>query len=300
MLFKNTNLMGLCIYGSAFFVGVFGFSTTISCHTGWHTAWIITPVFIAGIGLSLLLAKAMGQKIRNTSEELRKSNELYAKTNQELERFAYIASHDLKAPLRSIDNLAKWVIEDTKGILPPDAQEKLDLLRGRISRMEILLSDILAYSRAGRIVDDEIQVDAGELVNTVIQSHVPDSFKVTIIDPMPTFLSPRTPLEQIFGNILSNAVKHHDCDSGSIIIRALDKGDFYEFIISDDGPGIPPEFHEHVFEMFQTLQSKDHAEGSGMGMAIIKKLVEYRNCRVWIESYEGKRGTAIHFLWPKK
>lgn len=222
------------------------------------------------------------------------------RSNLELERFAYVASHDLKAPLRSIDNLAKWVVEDTKGVLPPDAQEKLGLLRGRVARLEVLLDDILAYSRAGRIVDDPVEIDTRRLVESIAQTHMRDSFKVTIIDPMPVLFSPKTPLEQVFGNLISNASKHHDRASGTITVSARDKGDSYEFIVSDDGPGIPPEFHERVFEMFQTLQPRDKVDGSGMGMAIIKKLVEWRGGRVWIESVQGVRGTAIHFLWPKK
>jgi len=222
------------------------------------------------------------------------------RSNEELQRFAYVASHDLKAPLRSIDNLAKWVLEDTAEALPVDAQEKLTLLRGRVARLEALLEDILAYSRAGRIVDEAVQVNVNELVTGLIQSHVPEKFKVEIADTLPTLISPRTPLEQIFGNILTNAVKHHDKGAGSIKIDAKDRGHMIEFSVADDGPGIPPQFHARVFEMFQTLQPRDKVDGSGIGMSIIKKLVEWRGGRVWIESAEGQRGTTIRFLWPKQ
>lgn len=230
--------------------------------------------------------------------ERKKVEEDLRRSNQELEQFAYVASHDLKTPLRNIDNLAKWVVEDNEDSLNADTKEKLDLLRTCVSRLETLLDDILSYSRAGRIVDDAQDVDVDALVRQVAQTHVPPSFKVQIDGQLPQIVSPSAPLKQIFGNILSNAVKHHDLGGGVLRIRCEPLGSFYEFVVSDDGPGIPPEYHDRAFQMFQTLQSRDKVEGSGMGMAIIKKLVEWQGGRVWIESKKGERGTAIHFLWP--
>ncbi|TAL31949.1 MAG: PAS domain-containing sensor histidine kinase [Alphaproteobacteria bacterium] len=229
----------------------------------------------------------------------RKSAEMsLMRSNQELEQFAYVASHDLKTPLRNIDNLAQWVVEDNEKTLNADARDKLALLRNCVTRLEVLLDDILAYSRAGRIVDDAREVDVGDLVRQVAQTHVPASFEVRLPPKLPKIVSPPTPLTQIFGNIFSNAVKHHDKGRGVIEVRCEPIGRFYEFSVLDDGPGIPPQYHERAFQMFQTLQSRDKVEGSGMGMAIIKKLVEWQGGRVWIESGDGKRGTAIHFLWP--
>jgi two-component system, LuxR family, sensor kinase FixL len=235
--------------------------------------------------------------VRDITE--RKNAELsLMRSNQELEQFAYVASHDLKTPLRNIDNLAKWVFEDNEKTLSGEAKEHLSLLRTCVTRLEVLLDDILAYSRAGRIVDDAREVDVGALVRQIAQTHVPSGFKVQLHGNFPEIVSPETPLTQIFGNIFSNAVKHHDKGGGIIEVRCTPIGRFYEFSVLDDGPGIPPEYHERAFQMFQTLQSRDKVEGSGMGMAIIKKLVEWQGGRVWIESEEGKRGTAIHFLWP--
>lgn len=222
------------------------------------------------------------------------------RTNEELEQFAYIASHDLKAPLRGIDNLAKWIEEDLQDTIPDDAREKIELMRGRVFRLEMLLEDILQYSRAGRIVDEPVDIDTGDLVRQVADSlGLPKGFEIHIPDDMPALTAPYTPLNQIFLNLISNAYKHHDRKNGKIDIQVRDKGLFYEFIVADDGPGVPEEFQERVFKMFQTLQSRDKKEGSGLGMSIVKKLVEWQGGKVWITSKDGQRGTEIHFLWPK-
>jgi two-component system sensor kinase FixL len=235
--------------------------------------------------------------VRDITQRKRAEEELQ-RSNKELEQFAYVASHDLKAPLRGIDNLAQWIVEDMGDALTPDAREKMNLLRSRVTRLEALLAGILSYSRAGRIVDTPEKIELGVLVNAVADLHVPDAFKVEMGD-MPVLVSSRTSLEQIFGNILSNAVRHHDKETGVIIIRAAEKDGFYELSVKDDGPGIPPEFHTAAFEMFQTLKPRDKTEGTGLGMAIIRKLVEWQGGKVWIESDGETRGTAIHFLWPK-
>jgi signal transduction histidine kinase len=115
---------------------------------------------------------------------------------------------------------------------------------------------------------------------------------------MPTFQTPRVPLEQVIRNLVSNAIKHHDRDDGAIEVFSRESGNFYEFAVSDDGPGIPPEFHDRVFQIFQTLKSRDEVEGSGMGLALVKKTVEAHGGNVTLES-SGGRGTTFRFTWPK-
>lgn len=231
----------------------------------------------------------------------RKKNEIeLLRSNEELERFAYVASHDLKAPLRAINNLVQWVIDDTADIIPQASRDNLDLLTDRVARMSALLEDILTYSRAGRMVDNASPVDTQSLIQTLADTIVPPSFTVTLADGMPVLLSQRTQLEQVFSNLLSNAVKHHDSTTGTITISAKESGQYYEFCVRDDGPGIAPAYHNRVFEMFQTLQSKDRVDGSGLGLAIVKKIVDWKGGNIWIESENNRRGTAIHFLWPKE
>lgn len=226
-------------------------------------------------------------------EELRR----YA---QEVEQFAYIASHDLKAPLRGIDNLAKWIGEDMEAVMTPEVRESFGLLRSRVRRLETMLDDILRYSKAGHVVEPPQTVDTGELIDNITRLHPwGDSFCISCAGAMPVLHSPRTPLEQIFTNLIANGVKHHDRPEGRVTVQAVEHPTHWEFVIEDDGPGIPPEFHERVFGLFQTLKPRDQREGSGLGMSIIKKLVEWQGGKVWIVSEAGRRGTAVHFEWPK-
>lgn len=249
------------------------------------------------------VASEQGEMIRSsgiimdiTERKIAEKNLL--RSNHELEQFAYIASHDLKAPLRSIDNLAKWVVEDHAGSMPEDAKEKLGLLRGRVARLEALLSDILSYSRAGNISEQAARIDIETMFRSLKEIYIPDNFTFKTSSELQFLFAPKTPLEQVLGNLLANAVKHHDRKTGAISLTMEDEAAFYKFTVSDDGPGIPVEFHERVFQMFQTLQSRDKVDGSGLGMSIVKKLVEWQGGKVWIMSKEG-RGTDICVLWPK-
>lgn len=230
--------------------------------------------------------------------DLKNKEKYLLRSNQELEQFAYVASHDLKAPLRSIDNLAKWVIEDTAEQLPADARDKLEILRGRIRRLEKLLEDILSYSRAGRITEPAAEIDVSSLFENLHETFVPAPFVFESETSIASVKAPRTPLEQVLGNLLANSVKHHDQGGGRIKLSLTREKDYYKFTVSDDGPGIPPQFHDRVFQMFQTLQSRDKVDGSGLGMAIVKKLVEWQGGKVWIEATEGRRGTSVCVLWP--
>lgn len=220
--------------------------------------------------------------------------------NQELEKFSYIASHDLKAPLRGIDNLAQWIEEDLEATMTEETKSRMVLLRSRVKRLENMLRDILEYSRAGHIVETPQEIDLNELLPGIIDGlALSESFTLSVPRDFPSIFSPLTPLEQIFSNLLTNSVKHHDQAAGKIDISWKQLGDYIEFAVKDDGPGIPEEHHERVFTMFQTLKSRDVTEGSGLGMSIIEKLVEQQGGAVRIESEKSERGTTVVFTWPK-
>ncbi|MBO6948057.1 MAG: hypothetical protein JJ855_08760 [Rhodospirillales bacterium] len=216
----------------------------------------------------------------------------------DLDSFVYVASHDFKAPLRGIDNLATWLEEDAGAALTDESREHIHMMRRRITRLESLLDDLLAYSRAGRAEIAFETVDVGEMLRDMKEDlQLPPGFNMVVAEDMPVICSPRTPLAHVFFNLISNAVKHHDSESGRIEITSEELFNGHAFIICDDGPGIPPKYRERVFEMFQTLKPRDVIEGSGMGLAITKRLVQGNNGTISIIGEGDGRGTCIRFTW---
>lgn len=222
-----------------------------------------------------------------------------AKSNDELDQFAYVASHDLKAPLRGIANLSLWVEEDLGGSIAGEAKAHMELLRGRVNRMEALIDGILQYSRAGRMRVKPEQVDIAALVADVIELIAPPKKVVIEVMPgMPTIETQRVPLQQVFINLIGNAIKHAGAEKPRIDVTWADKGAFLQFSVADNGQGIAPQYHEKIFAIFQTLEARDKVEGTGIGLSVVKKIVEAQSGRVWIESDVGK-GATFRFLWPK-
>jgi signal transduction histidine kinase len=231
---------------------------------------------------------------------LRVTSAALEKANRDLDQFAYAASHDLKAPLRGIATLSDWLEEDLAPVLTSKAKEQLRLLHGRVLRMEALIDGILAYSRAsrGKVTLESIEVarflrDVVELV-----SPAPGVITIDVPDSMPPLLVQVAPFQQVWMNLIGNAVKHGAREGAVIRLASQDAGDVWEFSVSDNGPGIEGRYHERIFRIFQTLASRDKVEGTGIGLAIVKKLVEDRGGRVWVESEPGK-GARFCFTWPK-
>jgi signal transduction histidine kinase len=222
--------------------------------------------------------------------------------NKELEEFAYIASHDLKAPLRVIDNASKWLEEDLQEHLTPETRENMSLLRGRVGRMEKLLDDLLEYSRIGRTMDEqyaEIVTGGAMMDNILTLLSPPKGFTVAFSPGFADITVRRMPLQQILMNLVGNAVKHHDKKKGHIEVAMDDSEPHFAFAVKDDGPGIPAKFHDQVFKMFHTLRPRDQVEGSGMGLAMVRKNVEVFGGTLDLESSEGK-GSVFRFTWPKR
>ncbi len=251
--------------------------------------------------------KAVQQELLHRADELASTNLMLAHTtallerrNAELDQFAYVASHDLKAPLRAIANLADWIGEDLEGQIPAENRHQLELMRSRVQRMEGLINGLLEYSRVGRRQRSIVAVDLNLLLENVVDSLAPaDGFNVNIPSDLPTLYSHKTSLDQVFANLINNAIKHHHSDQGqgTVNVTCRAKGAWLEFAIADDGPGIAPQYHDKIFTIFQTLKARDDFESTGIGLAVVKKIVEAEGGRVWLTSTVGA-GTTFYFIWP--
>jgi signal transduction histidine kinase len=238
------------------------------------------------------------ERERRTLELERLTRALQA-GNRELEQFAYAASHDLKAPLRGIANLAGWIQEDAGETLSDQSREHLRLMHGRVQRMEALIDGMLTYARATKTSRSPEKIDVGRLVKEVVELLDPPA-RVTIhIDPtLPTVEAERIPFQQVVMNLLSNAIKHGRADAPEIEVGCTDEPNDYDFRVADNGPGIPTESQDRIWELFQTLEARDRVEGSGIGLAVVKKIVESQGGHAWVESVPGA-GATFHFTWPK-
>ncbi|PSF37924.1 hypothetical protein C7H19_08080 [Aphanothece hegewaldii CCALA 016] len=218
--------------------------------------------------------------------------------NQELDRFVYTVSHDLKAPLRGISNLSQWIADDLEGQLDKENLRQIQLMQSRVTRMEALINGLLAYSRIGRTEVATERVKVSELIAEIIDSIThPSTFTISIEPEMPTLFTKRLLLSQVFSNLISNAIKHNDRSDGLIEIKATQKGKYYEFSISDNGPGIAPENHQRVFDIFQTLRGQEVPESTGIGLSIVKKIIETEGGLIVLES-QLAQGATFRFTWP--
>jgi len=238
------------------------------------------------------------QEIEKKAEELTRLTQALERSNQELDQFAYVASHDLKAPLRAIANLSEWIEEDLADQLTGESREHMNLMRKRVHRMGALIDGILQYSRAGRIQKVET-VNVSALLSEVIELLAPPPDVLMVVEPgMPTFKTERVPLEQVFINLISNAIKYTQGADARIQVSVREVGKYYEFAIADNGSGIAPEYHKKIWSIFQRLEARDKVEGTGVGLSIVKKIVESRGGQVWLESEVGA-GATFYFRWPK-
>lgn len=221
--------------------------------------------------------------------------------NAELERYIHIASHDLKGPLRNIDDLAKWSLEDEGSEVKSELCSNLSRIRDRARRLDRMLADLLTYSRIGRRAECPMTVDSEELVRRAFEAARGDrNVDLILTSPLPDVGSAPDLLSNVFAAVLGNAIRHNPQAHGCVRVGAEDVGGgMVRFSVGDNGPGIPSEFRGRVFDLFQTLQPKDRVEGSGMGLTIARKAVGRVGGRIWIEDGLGGVGATVVFDWPR-
>ncbi len=219
--------------------------------------------------------------------------------NKELAEFAYIVSHDLKAPLRAIDSLVRWLGQDYADKFDEDGREQLELLLGRVKRMHSLIDGILQYSRVGRVREQLVEIDLARTLPEIIDMLAPPAhIKVVVENKLPVVVGEKTRVEQLFQNLLSNAIKYMDKPEGLIRVGCLEEGEMWKFYVADNGPGLEEKDYERIFQVFQTGKPRDQVDSTGIGLTVVKKVVELYGGRVWVESRVGQ-GSTFFFTFPK-
>jgi PAS domain S-box-containing protein len=274
--------------------------------TYWHLVW--RPLAGGDPGRRDVLVHAVEvteqvrarQEVEAKAEELARLAAALEASNRELDQFAYVASHDLKAPLRGISNLSQWIEDDLADRFTDESREHMALLRGRVHRMEGLIDGILRYSRAGRVRDPAERVDTGALVREIVDLLAPPAgATVGVAGAMPVLVTERLPLQQVLMNLVGNALKYGGGAAARVEVSARrDAQGEWELAVRDHGPGIAPEYRERIFGIFQTLEPRDRVESTGIGLSIVKKLVEGRGGRVWVDEAPGG-GALFRFTWPE-
>lgn len=222
------------------------------------------------------------------------------KSNKELDKFAWVVSHDLKAPLRAIGNLAGWIEEDAGEQFNDEVRQNFNIIKGRVARMEDLINGLLDYSKAHRKKGEDIEVNIRDLVKDTLEFiGAPQNCNVELGNRMPVLFTDKLKIQQIFSNLLTNAIKYNDKEKIYIRIDMKETKDMWEFSVEDNGPGIEPQYHEKIFVIFQTLNARDNFESTGVGLAIVKKIIEEEGGSIRVESEKG-RGAKFCFTWPKK
>lgn len=222
-----------------------------------------------------------------------------AKVNEELNSFAYAVSHDLKAPLRGITQLSSWLLEDNREQLDESGREMLDLLQRRAKQMYDMIEGILEFSRVGRVKELSVLVDLNKLVNDVADLiAIPDSITFSVETNLPTVRREEALLVHVFQNLIDNAAKHMDKERGEIGVSCIEEAEAWQFCIADNGPGIDKRHQNKIFKMFQTLKPKDDSDSTGIGLALVQKIVNNWGGHLWLES-ENTKGSKFFFSIPK-
>lgn len=297
---------GLAIYGTVNGTGSF-------VRNELNESLLLLQVFVCVIAvMNIALAAAVAERraslqamlannetLRQQSTELKQVNMSLQRTNRELDEFAYVISHDLKAPLRGVASLASWLEQDYRDVLQEEGREQLRLLLARVKRMDNLINGVLEYAVIGKAEVRLVTCDTEKLVRDVIDSlQPPPGMCVQIEGTLPKVQYDQTHLMQVFQNLIGNAIKHYGCATGNIWVSCREMESAFEFCVRDAGVGIAPEHHERIFKVFQTLTPRDEKESTGIGLSLVKKVIESYGGKIFLVSTSGQ-GCAFRFTIPK-
>jgi PAS domain S-box-containing protein len=239
------------------------------------------------------------QELEKLNKDLESAVWELRRANKELQEFAYITAHDLKTPLRGIGTLANWLSTDYTDKFDEQGKKQVTLLVEKAKQMSALIDGILQYSKLGHTSPQKRQVDLNTLLSDIISGiEPPENIEITIENELPVLICEKTQIMQVFQNLLSNAVKYMDKPSGQIKVGCIEQDGFWKFSIADNGPGIDEKYHKKIFKIFQTLSPHNRVDSTGIGLSIVKKIVELNAGIVWVESEPGK-GSTFFFTVPK-
>ncbi len=260
------------------------------------------PGSCIGVSEDVTEQRRFETQLRDAQEQLERrvrirTSQLEA-ANRELAQFAHVVAHDLKAPLRGVNNVAEWLSRDYEEVLDPNGKRLLSLIRQRVQHMHDLIEGILAYTRFGQVAEAEIHVDLQELVTHVLSILAPSPGILFRIPPsLPTVRGVPERLRHIFQNLFDNAIKFMDKPQGLVTLSVKRLPQAWEFAVRDNGSGIPERYHHRVFKMFEQLPGRRKTSGTGIGLALVKRIVEARGGEVRLDSTEGE-GATFTFTWP--
>lgn len=221
------------------------------------------------------------------------------KSNEELNNFAHVVSHDLKSPLRSMNALIHWIKDDPDNSFNEETLTNFELLLKKVDKMDHLINGILKYSSIDKVDQQKQEVNLNLIVKDIIDViHIPNHVSVTILNELPVVMGDKFKLHQLFQNLLSNAVKYIDKKEGLVEVDVIEKQSVYQFSIKDNGKGIAKEYHDKIFKVFETLEAKAQ-DSTGIGLSIVKKIIQNNDGDIWLQSKEGE-GTTFYFTLKKE
>lgn len=287
--------------------GVFQFSIALPWYQTWwaYTMYVISFFFILFMGIRLNSRRLTAANIKlekiikERTQKIEEQKDQLEDINQELKDFAYIVSHDLKAPLRGISQIADWLKDDYFELYNEEGKDNFNLMVSRVGRMQDLIDGILKYSRAGTANHNPEDINLDKFVPELISALAPpEHIKITKETELPTIHADKVRISQLFQNMVSNAIKYNDKPEGIIRIGCKDKETHWEFYVADNGPGIDEKYQEKIFQIFQTIDAKDERESTGVGLSVVKKILALYNGTIRVTSKLGE-GATFYFTIKK-